>query len=89
MNVAPFLGVIFGQGWVRILAGIAVVIALAFHVGVDWAMRVSPFYALTHPLGAIIFSYMLARSTFVTLRDGGVTWRGTFYRLEELRRGVV
>jgi glycosyltransferase involved in cell wall biosynthesis len=89
MNVAPFLGVIFGQGWVRILAGIAVVIALAFHVGVDWAMRVSPFYALTHPLGAIIFSYMSARSTFVTLRDGGVTWRGTFYRLEELRRGVV
>jgi glycosyltransferase involved in cell wall biosynthesis len=88
-NVAPFLGVIFGHGWVRILAGVAVVIALGFHVGVDWSMRVSPFYALTHPLGAMIFSYMLARSTFVTLRDGGVTWRGTFYRLEELRRGVV
>jgi glycosyltransferase involved in cell wall biosynthesis len=89
MNVAPFLGVIFGHGWVRILAGVAVAIALGFHVGVDFAMRVSPFYALTHPLGAVIFCWMLARSTFVTLRNGGVTWRGTFYRLEELRRGVV
>jgi len=88
-NVAPFLGVIFGQGWVRILAGVAVVIALGFHVGVDLVMRVSPFYALTNPLGAVLFSYMLLRSTVVTLWQGGVTWRGTFYPLEELRRGVV
>jgi glycosyltransferase involved in cell wall biosynthesis len=89
MNVAPFAGVIFGHGWVRILSGVAVVLALSFHVGVDWAMRVSPLYALTHPLGAVLFSYMLLRSTVVTLWQGGVTWRGTFYPLEELRRGVV
>jgi len=37
----------------------------------------------------VIFCYMLLRSTVVTLRQGGVTWRGTFYPLEELRRGVV
>ena len=89
MNVAPFVGVIWGHGWVRALSGIAVVIALAFHVGVDIAMHVSPLYAFTHPLGAVLFSYMLLRSTVVTLWQGGVTWRGTFYPLEELRRGVV
>lgn len=89
MNVLPFCGLIFGHGWVRILAGIAVVIALSFHVGVDVVMRVSPWYAVTHPLGAILLSYMLLRSTVVTLRQGGVTWRDTFYSLEELRRGVV
>jgi hypothetical protein len=89
MNVAPFAGVIWGHGWVRVLAGVAVVIALGFHAGVDLVMRVSPVYALTHPLGALLFGYMLARSTVVTLWHGGVVWRGTFYRLEELRRGVV
>ena len=89
MNVAPFVGVIFGHGWIRVLAGIAVVIALCFHAGVDTVMRVSPLYALTHPVGAILFSYMLLRSTVVTLWHGGVTWRDTFYPLEELRRGVV
>src|SRR5580700_5352144 len=89
MNVVPFAGVIFGHGWVRFLSGVAVVLAMAFHVGVDLAMRVSPLYALTHPLGAVLFSYMLLRSTVVTLWQGGVTWRGTFYPLEELRRGVV
>ena len=88
-NVAPFCALIFGHGWVRIFAGIAVVIALGFHVGVDIVARVSPLYALTHPLGALLFSYMLARSTVITLRRGGVEWRGTFYPLEELRRGVV
>jgi hypothetical protein len=88
-NVAPFIGVIVGHGWVRVLAGVSVAIALVFHAGVDKMMRASPLYALTHPLGAILFCYMLVRSTVVTLWRGGVEWRGTFYPLEELRRGVV
>jgi hypothetical protein len=32
---------------------------------------------------------MITRSTIVTLWNGGITWRGTFYPLEELKRGVV
>jgi glycosyltransferase involved in cell wall biosynthesis len=89
MNVAPVLGVLFGHGWIRVLAGIALVIALIFHAGVDVGMRVSTLYAFTHPLGAILLSYMLLRSTFVTLKQGGIIWRDTFYPLEELKRGVV
>src|ERR1700676_5273646 len=89
MNVLPFAGLALGSGWIRVFSAIAVLIALGFHVGVDVAMRVSPFYALTHPLGALFFCYMVARSTAVTLWNGGVTWRGTFYRFEEVRRGVV
>jgi glycosyltransferase involved in cell wall biosynthesis len=89
VNIAPFLGLIFGSGWIRLLSGIAVAVALIFHGGVAWVMRVSPLYALTHPVGAALFMYMLARSTVVTLWRGGVEWRGTFYSLAELRRGVV
>ena len=50
---------------------------------------VSPLYGLTHPLGAVIFIYMVLRSMFITLRQGGVVWRGTFYPLDKLRRGIV
>jgi hypothetical protein len=88
-NVAPFVAIFVAHGWIRIFAAIAVAIAVGFHVGVNVVMRVSPLYALTHPVGAVIFCYMLLRSTVVTLWQGGVTWRGTFYPLEELRRGVV
>jgi len=88
-NVAPFVALAIGHGWVRGLAGVAVVLALGFHVGVDLVMKVSPLYALTHPIGAILFCYMLIRSTVITLWRGGVEWRGTFYPLEQLRKGLV
>ncbi|HTZ49199.1 MAG TPA: glycosyltransferase [Verrucomicrobiae bacterium] len=89
MNVAPFIGLIFGHDWVRALAAISVLIAMCFHFGVDVVMRVPPLYCLTLPMGALIFSYMILRSTIVTLRQGGIVWRGTFYPLAELRRGLV
>ncbi len=52
-------------------------------------MRVSPLYSLTYPLGAMLLSYMLLRSAVVTLKQGGIIWRDTFYPLEELKRGLV
>ncbi|HET8921372.1 MAG TPA: glycosyltransferase family 2 protein [Candidatus Acidoferrum sp.] len=88
-SVAPFLGLLIGRGWIRVFAAVAVVIAVCFHAAVAVTMRVSPLYALTHPLGTILLSYMLLRSTVVTLWQGGIVWRDTFYPLEELRRGVV
>ena len=88
-NVAPFAGLVFGHGWVRGLAAISVLIAIGFHLGVDIVMRVPPLYCLTLPIGAVLFAYMLLRSTIITLKQRGVFWRGTFYPLDELRRGSV
>jgi glycosyltransferase involved in cell wall biosynthesis len=88
-NVAPFCGLIFGSGWIRALAAVSVVVALCFHLGGDIVMRVAPWYCLTLPLGAVVFAYILLRSTAVTLQQGGIYWRGTFYKLVELRRGMV
>ncbi|MEO6983577.1 MAG: glycosyltransferase [Edaphobacter sp.] len=47
---------------------------------------ISPWYAALFPAGAALFLYSLLRSTFTTLRHGGVTWRGTFYPLTDLRQ---
>ena len=47
--------------------------------------KVSSWFAALFPLGAVLFLYSLLRSTFITLREGGITWRGTFYPLAELR----
>ncbi|MGH9744072.1 MAG: glycosyltransferase, partial [Candidatus Acidiferrum sp.] len=89
LNIAPIAGIFLGHGWIRIFAVISVAVALGIACGVDVVMRVSPLFALTFPLGALLVCYMLLRSTVVTLRQGGITWRGTFYPLEELKRGLV
>jgi len=36
-----------------------------------------------------VFLYALINSTWVTVRQGGIRWRDTFYSLETLRAGTV
>ena len=45
--------------------------------------------ALGVPFVMPVFLCALLNSTFVTLRQGGVRWRETFYSLEALRTGGV
>jgi GT2 family glycosyltransferase len=47
--------------------------------------RISGMYALTLPVAAAVVVYSMLRSMSVTIVRGGVKWRGTFYRLSELR----
>ena len=89
LSVMPWMALPFVHGWARLFAAIAVALAICAEGGVAIENGVSPLYALTHPIGALIFGWMLARSTIVTLWQGGITWRGTFYPLEKLKRGVV
>ncbi|HKN76839.1 MAG TPA: glycosyltransferase family 2 protein [Candidatus Acidoferrum sp.] len=89
LNVVPFFSVFAAHGWIRIFSAIAVVVAICMQGSVGVVNKVSPLYALTHPIGAVLFCYMIVRSVTVTLWQGGVTWRGTFYPLKELKRGLV
>jgi hypothetical protein len=87
--VLPAVALPFVHGTARTLAAVAAAIPLLIESGVAIESGVSVLYALTYPVGAMVFAWMLARSTAVTLRQGGVVWRGTFYSLAELRRGLV
>jgi hypothetical protein len=89
MSVLPFLGLAFGTGWARVFAAIAAGAAVLIQAAMVWPTEASSLYGLTHPLGALIFCWMLARSAAATLWRGGVVWRDTFYPLEELRKGMV
>lgn len=89
MSVLPFLGLAFATGWARVFAGIAAGAAILIHSAMVWSTEASPLYGLTHPLGALLFCWMIGRSAIATLWRGGVVWRDTFYPLEELRKGMV
>lgn len=49
---------------------------------------ISAWYAILFPVSAALFIYSLLRSMFITLKQGGVIWRGTFYPLAELRKNM-
>jgi GT2 family glycosyltransferase len=51
--------------------------------------KLPAWFAAGMPLGALLVLYAMLRSTLITLIDGGVTWRGTFYSLADLRRSRV
>jgi hypothetical protein len=89
MFVLPWVALPFVHGWARIFAVTAIVLPLMAQAGAAMEFGESPLYAVTQPLGALIVCWMIARSTIVTLRQGGIRWRGTFYAIEELKRGVV
>jgi glycosyltransferase involved in cell wall biosynthesis len=89
MSVLPFFGLAFASGWARMFAGIAAGAAVLIHAAMIWSTDASPLYGLTHPLGSLLFCWMIGRSAIATLWRGGVVWRDTFYPLEELRKGMV
>ena len=85
LNVLPFLGVWLAPGWSKAGFAIAVVAIGALYIGMHGISRISPVYALLHPVNSLIIAYALLLSMASTLWHGGVVWRGTKYSLEELR----
>ncbi len=88
-HVSPFVAVIFATGVPRALAAAAVLSILVLHGRGLIAVRVSPLYTPTYPLGAAVFCYIFLHSMIVTLWRGGVLWRDTFYSLQELRKRLL
>lgn len=41
---------------------------------------------LALPVTVSLLCYVVSRSVWLTLRQGGIYWRGTFYSLKELRQ---
>ncbi|HKR97389.1 MAG TPA: glycosyltransferase [Candidatus Angelobacter sp.] len=84
--VWPFVGLVLASGWAHAaFAMVVAMIALAYALTARYAAG-SVWLFLTCPFSAILFIAAVLRSAFKTLRDGAVTWRGTRYELEELKK---
>jgi glycosyltransferase involved in cell wall biosynthesis len=85
IGLGPLLGLIFAPGAAKSGFAIALSANALVYIRMKYFTGVSPVYFFTHPLACVLVIYTMLRSTFVTLWDGGVTWRGTKYSLDELR----
>ncbi|MHB1397616.1 MAG: glycosyltransferase family 2 protein [Trichloromonadaceae bacterium] len=88
-SVWPYAALLLTQGpsWWLALATVALINLLL----INSARRHGspPWHALGFPLAAALFAFIIVRTTLLNLWQGGITWRGTFYSLEELRRNRV
>jgi glycosyltransferase involved in cell wall biosynthesis len=89
LNLLPFWGSLFAPGWERMPYLVTVASMFVLYAGVWRRVEIEPWYFLLHPISTLLFIYTILRSMFVTLRNGGVEWRGTFYPLDELKKGLV
>ncbi|MCU1248607.1 MAG: glycosyl transferase family 2 [Edaphobacter sp.] len=85
--VAPAAGLFFTPTRIPATLTIAAVVwaygLMSRHSGISTG------YALFFPFGALVFIFTLLRSMLMTLKRGGVMWRGTFYPLAELRKNAA
>jgi len=89
LNLMPFVGVLVAPGWARLPYALASGSLFLLYTGICRQAEIHPWYFLLHPVSTVLFIYIMLRSMLFTLWKGGVEWRGTFYPLEELRKGLV
>lgn len=69
-------------GWLSV-AGCSAM--LLFAMIISRMIRLSVLWGLLFPVGSLLIVYATLRSMIITLRQGGIVWRDTFYSLQELR----
>lgn len=82
----PLLGIFWYLNGGNLLALVVIIEALLLWAYIIYArarvavgMRISPWYALTTPLGAAMFTAMMLTSTWKVISGKGVTWKGRTY----------
>ena len=89
LNYLPFVGALAAHGLARSGYVVALLAMLSLYSGIWKQAEIHPWYFFLHPVSTTLFIYTMLRSTFVTLHNDGVNWRGTHYPLDQLRKEQV
>ena len=82
--VGPFVALLCGQVTLPVL--ILSIGSLLLSVGTAWSVGFPVAVGLFFPWAVVVFCFIMLRSMMMTLRQGGVRWRDTFYSLADLRQ---
>lgn len=88
--LAPYVLPLFNDSSAVIALCTASIAMILVAYGISARMHGLPLWiGLMHPVACILFAWAFARSAVLTTVQGGLSWRGTFYSVEELKKGTV
>lgn len=84
--VWPWVGLWVGPATARWICGAALALQVITGAAAATRARFSPVHGLTAQAGAVLLIVAMVRSMVVTLKQGGIRWRDSFYPLAELKK---
>jgi hypothetical protein len=87
--VFPLFGAAFSDGAARVLFTATYVLQALATAESARRLGLDPWLGPMFPFAAGLMVYVVLRSMVITLRQGGIRWRGTFYPLEQLKKNRV
>ncbi|MCY0902168.1 MAG: glycosyltransferase [Firmicutes bacterium] len=84
--VVPFVNVLYMRGFSEGMALLALAAMAAVYGATQRFTAYTPALFLVLPVSATLFAAILVRAAWLTARQGGIYWRGTFHSLQELRK---
>ncbi|WP_282939750.1 glycosyltransferase [Paenibacillus sp. RC67] len=83
----PFIALFFAGGWASWVYGLSICIMLYVYFRLVHSLTgIGGSEVLVLPLTVVLLCYIVARSVWLTLRQDGIHWRGTYYSLDELKK---
>ena len=89
LNVWPFAALFVTAGITRILYLLTVLVMVWFVSDCNHFFGLPRWYTAAHPFSALLFVYIIWKSTALTLWTRGINWRGTHYPLALLKANRV
>lgn len=88
-SVFPYVAIFVTTGATRLIYGGVVMLLTLLLADCARFHSARPWQAIGFAPSAALFCWIILRTTVLNLVQGGITWRGTFYPLKELKRNVV
>ena len=86
--VVPLLALAAGPWGIAACVTLYCSVAMSFHANRK-LNSISPLLAVLYAPSVMILAWAFLRSTILTIKRGGVAWRGTLYPLAELKRAMI
>ncbi|MFP7298332.1 glycosyltransferase [Neobacillus niacini] len=82
----PFLGIWVFDGWYVFINDVSIILILILYlIYINKLSKDKGFDVLLFPIFVLILIYVFLRSCLITLIKGGISWKGTFYSINELK----